>query len=118
MKGILKNEWNINSIYSFLSKGYNEIPIISRKEKIKLITQYIRENVTNENSIDAEMVEHMINTDTNDYFPIYCDMADINYVLTEWSKIHLPNNQFFHIEYVDDGNCGYIRVMLFEVKKE
>jgi len=112
----LKEEWNIASIYSFFNRTFNEIPIIDWENKVRIFTRYIQKKVPGEETINVDIVKNMIHENNDDYLPVIGDTDDIRWILQEWAKDNLDENQFIHTECVEGVQCSNIRVMLFELK--
>jgi len=112
----LKNEYKINSIYSFISPNNYDIPLIPWVQKVKYLARWAAAG--NEGAgITEETIKGWIENEPSIHFPIECDQEDIEYVINTWAEENLPENQFVRIEVVDDRNTGYFRVLHFELKK-
>jgi len=107
----LKAEWYIDSVYSFLT--IDALPFIPSDEKIKLVAEYINET-ENMQKVSEDDVRDMIENDLTGNFPVVSDTDDVSAVMHKWAERNLSENEALYTEYVDDGNSGQIRIMLFE----
>ncbi len=108
----LKNEYTTNSIYSFISPDNYDIPLIPWAQKIKYLKRWAGEYVT------EDEIKTWIKRNPHEHFPMESDQDDIEFVVNTWAEENLPENQFIHIEVVDDRNTGHFRIMLFELVKK
>ena len=116
----MNDEWHVDSIYSFFNKKAEEFPLMKQKDKIEYFAKYLSENnseITEDGKTDVDMIEHLLHDDPqmNDIIPVISDTEDIDWIVREWAKDNLPDNQAIWTEYVDDNNCGLIRIIVFDV---